>query len=231
MNNPDFTHLMFIDADIKYKTDDILALLALSDPNTEDYEVICGSYPKKSINWKLVERAVKAGIPADKLEEYADNPVMNLAPSETGKQTLDLSRPIEVLDTGTGFMLIRRSVFEKMAKAYPELLYTPDYDLKNENFDKNRDDGVYAFFDTRIEKDETSIKKREKGIQRYLSEDYSFCHLWRKIGGKVWVAPWIRLQHSGTYHFKGNIAAYMTIKSLDYHDLDTPVDNNMILKR
>jgi hypothetical protein len=41
----DFTHLLFIDSDIHYNPQDVIAMLAL------DKDVIGGPYPKKSINW------------------------------------------------------------------------------------------------------------------------------------------------------------------------------------
>jgi hypothetical protein len=40
---------------------------------------------------------------------------------------------------------------------------------------------------------------------RLLSEDYHFCYNWRKMGGKVWAAPWCQLSHIGTYAFDGRL--------------------------
>ncbi len=45
------------------------------------------------------------------------------------------------------------------------------------------------------------------GTDRYLSEDYMFCQLWRKLGGQIWLCPWMRTDHIGTYHFKGDMPA------------------------
>jgi hypothetical protein len=42
---------------------------------------------------------------------------------------------------------------------------------------------------------------------RYLSEDYMFCQYWRKIGGSIWLCPWMKTQHLGTYAFTGNMVA------------------------
>ena len=52
----------------------------------------------------------------------------------------------------------------------------------------------YAFFDTSI----NEISKR------YLSEDYTFCRRWQKIGGNIWLDPDIKLNHVGQYVFSGN---------------------------
>lgn len=210
MEDKSFERLLFVDADIRFNPKDVLCLLALS----QEYEVICGSYPKKAINWKHVKKAIKMGVPSNKLHTFTDNPVLNFVPPESGTRTqVDLTKPIEVLDTGTGFMMISRSVFEKMEKAYPELCYTPDYQLSNPTFDKNVDTGVYSFFDTGIVIDETSAAKKNTGVKRYLSEDYMFCKRWRDIGGKIWVCPWINLIHHGTYQYHGNIRDILVMQN------------------
>jgi len=38
-----------------------------------------------------------------------------------------------------------------------------------------------------------------------LSEDYHFCNIYRKIGGKIYAAPWVQLAHIGTYCFEGQL--------------------------
>mgnify|MGYP000341873540 CR=1 FL=1 len=48
----DFTHLLFIDSDIHYNPQDVIAMLAL------EKDVIGGPYPKKSINWNQFEIGV-----------------------------------------------------------------------------------------------------------------------------------------------------------------------------
>ena len=45
------------------------------------------------------------------------------------------------------------------------------------------------------------------GSDRYLSEDYMFCQMWRKIGGEIYLCPWMKTSHIGTYHFQGDMPA------------------------
>ena len=72
MKNDIFTHLMFIDADIKFNPNDIIHMVKF------DKDVICGIYPKKEINWLGVEKAVHEGVPADSLKKYTGSLVVNL---------------------------------------------------------------------------------------------------------------------------------------------------------
>lgn len=181
----DFTHLLFIDADIHFNCQDIITLLAL------DKEVIGAPYPKKSVNWQNIKDAVKMNPdmnPADLAEvlgEYVFNPVK-------GTEQFQVSEPLEVMEIGTGYMLIKREVFGKMEAAYPQLRYRPDH-IGQANFDGSR--YIHAYFDTTI----------DPQSERYLSEDYNFCQMLRAIGGKIWICPWMLTEHNGTYAFRGNM--------------------------
>ena len=41
----------------------------------------------------------------------------------------------------------------------------------------------------------------------YLSEDYTFCRLWRNLGGKIWLDTQGALMHVGPHEFCGAPAA------------------------
>jgi len=183
-----YTHMLFIDADIHFDPRDVVALLAL------DKEIIGGPYPKKSIKWSAVKDAVTKNpqIDAGELEKVAGDFVFNPAP---GTEKFSVAEPIEVLEIGTGFMMIKREVFAKFREAYPELRYKPDH-VGQANFDGSR--YIHAYFDTVIDHGKSD---------RYLSEDYMFCQWWRKIGGKIWLCPWMKTHHIGTYAFTGDMPA------------------------
>ena len=59
MTNKQYTHLMFIDADIKFHPGDIVKMIK------SDKDIICGIYPKKEINWAGVAQAAAEGVPVD----------------------------------------------------------------------------------------------------------------------------------------------------------------------
>jgi hypothetical protein len=112
---------------------------------------------------------------------------------------------VEVLDAATGFMCIKKEVFYKMMKAYPNLKYTSDQIINTERFTSKN---TYAFFDCII--DEKS--------NRYLSEDYAFCRMWQKIGGKIYADLLSPLTHWGNYAFKGYAWSKFTVAPGDKKD-------------
>ena len=193
----DSTHLMFIDSDIGFDYKDVLTLLHLCDEGT-GYDVITGPYPKKTIAWEKIKKAVEAGF-ADKtpfaLEQFMGDFVFNPV---AGTTEFRLDEPVEVQEAGTGFMMIHKSVFSKYAEAFPELSYKPDH-IRTASFDGSRE--IHSYFDCIIDPE----------TRRYLSEDYMFCYNVRKIGMKVWMCPWMKLKHIGSYTFGGSLAALAAI--------------------
>jgi hypothetical protein len=187
-----FTHLLFIDSDIHYAPQDIVALMAL------DKDVVGGPYPKKSINWGNVAQAARNNPNLDpkELEGLVGEYVFNVV---KGTQQFQVTEPLEVLEIGTGHMMVKRHVFEKMQESFPNIKYKPDH-VGQANFDGSR--YIHAYFDTVID---TKDSITGGGTERYLSEDYMFCQMWRKIGGKIFLCPWMKTQHIGTYAFTGDM--------------------------
>ena len=187
----DMTHLMFIDSDIGFDANDVLALAAVADPNS-NRNIICGPYPKKTIAWEKVKRAVDKGFGdrnPNNLEKYVGDYVFN--PVE-GITEFRIDQPVEVMEGGTGFMMITRETFDKFKEGYPDLSYLPDH-VRSKHFDGSRE--IHCYFDALID----PVSKR------YLSEDYMFCQWSRKLGLKVWMCPWMKLIHVGTYMFSGSM--------------------------
>jgi hypothetical protein len=208
------THLLFLDADIHYDPRDVIAMLAMNK------DVIGAPYPKKSIKWASVIEAVKKNLSARAAaiaagKEAKDIPA-ELTPADVEKVTGDyvfnavagtgqfsVGEPLEVMEIGTGFMMVKREVFVEYEKAYPELKYKPDH-VGQANFDGTR--YIHAYFDTII--DRPSARTEAPGVsERYLSEDYMFCQLYRKMGGKIFLCPWMKTHHIGTYAFHGDMQA------------------------
>lgn len=191
------THLLFIDADITFDARDAIALLSLcgvQEKGNPRYDIIGAPYPKKAIAWEKVYDAAKSNV-ADGNPMYLSKFVGDFAfnPKNNTDTTFKLNEPLEVMETGTGFMCITKEAIETFRKKYPKQKYTPDH-ARTANFDGSRP--IYAIFDCLIDPESN----------RYLSEDYMFCQWARKIGLHVWICPWMELGHTGTYTFSGSIA-------------------------
>lgn len=187
----DCDHLLFIDADIAFNPNDVLALLQYN--TAEEHSIITGPYPKKAIAWEKIQKAFNSGVGKEnpfELEAYQADFVFNPAPGVT---SFRLDEPVQIREGGTGFMMIHRSVFEKMVEAFgSEMEYKPDHS-RTEHFDGSR--MIHAYFDCKIDEDS----------KRYLSEDYYFSRNAEKIGIKVWLCPWMRLLHTGMHIFSGDL--------------------------
>jgi hypothetical protein len=129
-----------------------------------DKEVIGGLYPKKA-------------LPV--------NYVINLKP-----ETKIQGDIFTVDTTGTGFLLFKRSVYEKLIAAHPETKYVDDVGLG-----KQFEPMMYSIFDVEID---------ARG--HYLSEDWLFCRRWQAVGGEIWVHSKVLLNHIGHYEFQGDLS-------------------------
>ncbi len=180
---PEYTHLLFIDADIGFAPELPWKYLEA------DKDVVCGIYPVKHLDidkLRSIRPAVMDQAAAAASMHYAvrllpggrPEPVTGLLPVEYG---------------ATGFMLIKREVFTRMAEAHPEILY--DYSHTNDD-----NTGNYAFFDTAI----------DPQTRDYLPEDYAFCKRWREMGGEIYADIHSVFTHVGTYEYSGNFTAFLT---------------------
>ena len=192
MENPEATHLFFIDADIEFNPEDLLRMVAYDKP------VVVGAYPKKAINWTSILGAARNGElkeTADTIEGHSSNYVVNFdfLKDKDGNNTPQVQiedNLVKLKDAGTGFMCIKKEVMQKMFDEYPETKYVNDI-----NVDQKFEPFMYALFDCIIDPES----------RRYLSEDYTFCRRWQQMGGDVYLDPRTALNHVGHYTFRGNI--------------------------
>lgn len=95
---------------------------------------------------------------------------------------------IDCKGLNTSFLKVKASVFEAMAD--PAYRFThPDASEGNAK--------LHQWFRYSLD-DWDGDQRRDRG------EDIDFCNEWRKLGGKVWVDPFIRLRHhEGPFCFSG----------------------------
>ena len=196
MENPEATHLFFVDADIEFNPEDMLRMVAYDKP------IVVGAYPKKALNWTSIIGAARANPEENEntIEGHSSNYVVNFdfMKDDQGDRTSQVQitdNLIELKDAGTGFMCIRKDTVQQLFDAHPELKYANDI-----NVDNKFEPFMYALFDTIIDPES----------RRYLSEDYTFCRRWQDIGGKVYLDPRTALNHVGHYTFRGNIRKLFT---------------------
>lgn len=193
--NSDYTHMLFIDADIEFQVEDVLKLWY------HDRDIVVGAYPKKGINWQNIRRNILANpeqeMPDRDICAFGADYALNFKFNDMESRSVQAEKGcLKLHDGATGFMMIKREAILKMIESYPELQYNNDVNIGNNDLK----DKFFAFFDTMIDPLD----------RRYLSEDYTFCRLWQKIGGDVWLDPSINLNHYGSFCFHGNPQAIVT---------------------
>ncbi len=96
---------------------------------------------------------------------------------------------IKIGGIGMGFVMIQRSVFEKLNRYYSELKYFPGLNNSNYPITEKEYHNSYHYF--------AEMNKEGK----YLGEDMSFFHRLTDIGYDVWLDNSIELQHIGSHVF------------------------------
>ena len=177
MQKTDAEYFMFIDADVHFDAESVIRLLK----SGHDISVAC--YPKKVVMWDQGAEAFKKNDERNPAL-VTSSLVVNIGAGQ--REVKDGF--IQILDGPTGFMLIKREVFSKMADHFPELFCKNDH--QNRDFDE-----YHAVFDCMIDPES----------KRYLSEDYAFCRRWQQMGGKIYADLKTTLGHVGTLPFSGSL--------------------------
>ena len=173
------THILFIDSDISFDPALVARLLA------SNREVVAACYPLKTLYWDThAEQRMRKGEPA---ETAGMRYVGELCEGLLARRDGDLATATYV---GTGFMLITRNAVSLMIAAYPETRYNTIHAYGQIG---SRGHTPYALFDCMI----------DPVTQTYLSEDFTFCHRWRALGGQIWLDTRSRVTHVGPTDFHG----------------------------
>jgi len=194
MSNPEITHLFFIDSDIEFSEIEILKLL------NDDKNITGGIYPQKRYQF---EKLAKVNEFMDRNlndlnkhispEVFLKHNLLNY--NLNGKVTQIVNNNIKLDHIATGFMLIKREVFNKMIIEHPEWKYKDDIGCMTNGAEPY----LHAFFDCYIHEG------------RYLSEDYGFCRRWLDMGGEIYANVSIELNHIGQCVFEGRLMSTLDL--------------------
>ena len=162
----DFTHLFFIDSDHSWKIESFLNILK------HDEDIVAAGYPCKN-NWNFYGCVLETQPGYDPIRDEAGN-ITHVGPARLNENGLAYA-----IYAPTGFMKIRRNVFEQLSKSCSM------YSYKDELF--------YDFF----------------GRIPPLGEDSSFCKRWRDIGGEIFVELDCDISHYGVKEYAGNYLNFL----------------------
>jgi hypothetical protein len=181
LDDPAATHLLFIDSDIGFEPEQALRLIQCGA------DMCAAVYPIKRLDWDKVRKTMAAARPdpaaaALKYVFEVDDP--NAVTEKGGF--------VKVRYAGTGFLMIRRGVLERMCGRYPQLQYQRDHSIDATSSSHHR----FALFECMIADDGT-----------YLSEDFAFCKRWTDMGGEIWADLDSKLSHVGPMAFRGDLSS------------------------
>ncbi len=176
------THLLFVDDDMTFEPDAVIDLLRHNQP------LIGCIYPKRVVSMERIWEAGKAGLSLNEALTEGSEFVTPRLPSSGQLEVRE--GVIEVEGLGMGVTLIRREVLTTLVdqgKVERRRLQSGgEMDAFGNTF-------VWGFFDA-VEAPDGSY---------LLSEDLSFCHRWREIGGKVYGTVDRKIGHIGSFIFAG----------------------------
>ena len=181
-----YTHMLFIDSDIYFEATSIIKMIE------KDKDIISIPYPLKTMMW---DKAID-NIKDNKTKTVNDlKKSLNTYPMKVeDDKNISLDNGVmEVTHSPTGCMLIKRTVFDKLIKAYPDMGIVQKTIINGKYVDKPN---MWNFFDT-IHDPRTKI---------YLGEDFSFCKLWKDIGGKCHAYINDTIVHIGEHQYEGRFA-------------------------
>ena len=177
------THLLFIDSDIYFQGKSIFSMLKA------DKHIISVPYPLKTLMWEKAFQKMQEGrikSPDDIRRALHTYPM-----KVPDVNNINLNKGVmEVTDSPTGCMLIKREVIEKMIEKYPNKEIIQKTVINGKYVNKPN---MWNFFDTLHDPKEKT----------YNGEDFAFCKLWRDIGGKCYAFVNDAIVHVGEHQYQG----------------------------
>jgi hypothetical protein len=184
LDDPAATHFLFVDADIGFTPEQVFRLIE------SGADVVAGVYPIKHVNWDKARRVLNSNRP-----QVASASLDYVLEIDDPDRVVVVNGFTRVRYAGTGFLMIRRHVLERMCEhpAYASLQFFREHSVDALAGSPNR----FALFECTI----------DPTTGTYLSEDFAFCKRWTDIGGEIWADLESRLDHVGPSVFHGDVAS------------------------
>jgi hypothetical protein len=173
------THLLMVDADMEFAPDVVMRML------DADVDLIGVSAPMKQLDLDKMRAAV--------LAERSNWRTAGMETTAALGEKFEVVRgAAKVVDgVGTGLLLAKRTVIQRVHDAHPELMF------------RNTNPGAVK---KGVEAEHICLMFRS-GIRDgvYYGEDIGFCRLWRELGGEVHVLVDADIGHHGSYCYRANL--------------------------
>jgi hypothetical protein len=201
LNDPSYSHLLFIDADMGFAPSLIAKMLAFRKP------VVGIVAPAKSLDLEAYYRA-RAGCGDVLAARLVANDYVAGDGALIGKKHADGTKEIDIVDgfvqvhhTGTGIMLIERGALEAMRDRFPDLwIADPPAHVRKLSLPTG---GYFQCFEPM--RDDHCIA---------LGEDVSFCLRWvNECQGEIWANIDEAIVHVGNEVFAGQYLNKLQVTS------------------
>lgn len=195
LDDPSFTHLLFVDADMGFSPGLIAKLLAFGAPCVGCY------YPRRTTDWPLLAQVLRKRPDQADYREVAASYIGDPLPDAEGRLTAR-GEFLRAEHLGTGVMLIQRSVFETIRGACPELWVDGVPERLASQHPGLRSGILQAF----------NPMPSASGL--LMGEDVSFCRRWTGLGGELWGCFTERVSHYGHEMYWGDFSARLAAQGL-----------------
>ena len=190
LDDPTATHFLFVDADIGFTPEQVFRLIE------SGADVVAGVYPIKHVNWDKARRLLDSNR-----SEVASAALDYVLEVDNPDRVVVVNGFTRVRYAGTGFLMIRRHVLERMCEhpAHASLQFFREHSVDALAGSPHR----FALFECMI----------DPKTGTYLSEDFAFCKRWTDIGGEIWADLESRLDHVGPSVFHGDVASQFAVSA------------------
>jgi len=190
MTSTKATHMLFLDADISVRWEDVMVALVANK------DVVAIPCLKRAIDWDRSVGMMRKHpeVPAHAIESVIGMPNFILDKNAPAPSKEDEEFGImEATHAGTGAMIIARRTFEKYQKAYPDRWYMEDV--------RGVTHRTVEYF------------RYGRRDNHFIGEDYTFCDDIRAMGGKIHVKVDGRSTHAGQVNLRYDLAALKALAS------------------